>query len=96
MLDAGVGHIPEDRQRRGLVLDFSLAENIALHDYRNAAGLAAAAGSSRGGSSSGRARLLKEFDVRGGGPQTRARGALGRQPAEGRRRARGRARPAAC
>src|SRR4030095_12984338 len=33
-LDAGVGHIPEDRQVRGLVLDFSLAENIALHDYR--------------------------------------------------------------
>jgi simple sugar transport system ATP-binding protein len=33
-LDAGIGHIPEDRQVRGLVLDFSLAENIALHDYR--------------------------------------------------------------
>ena len=35
MLDAGVGHIPEDRQRRGLVLEFSIAENIALHDYAN-------------------------------------------------------------
>ena len=33
MLDVGVGHIPEDRQRRGLVLEFSIAENIALHDY---------------------------------------------------------------
>src|SRR5262245_47538859 len=33
MLDAGVGHIPEDRQRRGLVLEFSIAENIAIHDY---------------------------------------------------------------
>ena len=31
---AGLGHIPEDRQRRGLVLEFSIAENIALHDYR--------------------------------------------------------------
>ena len=30
---SGVGHIPEDRQRRGLVLEFSIAENIALHDY---------------------------------------------------------------
>ena len=38
MLDAGVGHIPEDRQRRGLVLEFSIAENIALHDYAEAAG----------------------------------------------------------
>ena len=37
MLDAGVGHIPEDRQRRGLVLEFSIAENIALHDYGEAA-----------------------------------------------------------
>src|SRR5438477_5196281 len=36
MLDAGVGHIPEDRQRRGLVLEFSIAENIALHDYAKA------------------------------------------------------------
>ena len=34
VLDAGVGQIPEDRQRRGLVLEFSIAENIALHDFR--------------------------------------------------------------
>src|SRR5438093_8189 len=33
MLDSGVGHIPEDRQRRGLVLEFTIAENVALHDY---------------------------------------------------------------
>ena len=32
-LDAGLGHIPEDRQRRGLVLEFTLAENLVLHDY---------------------------------------------------------------
>jgi simple sugar transport system ATP-binding protein len=67
MLDAGVGHIPEDRQRRGLVLEFSIAENIALHDYAKAPSakwgwlfpkrlLARARG------------LIREFDVRGGGP----------------------------
>ena len=33
--EAGLGHIPEDRQRRGLVLEYSIAENIALHDYRS-------------------------------------------------------------
>ncbi len=33
MIDAGVGHIPEDRHRHGLVLEFDLAENLALHDY---------------------------------------------------------------
>ena len=71
ILDAGVGHIPEDRQRRGLVLEFTLAENIALHDYDQPP-------DSRFGwlfrqRIVERARgLLKEFDVRGGGPQTRA------------------------
>ena len=74
MLDVGVGHIPEDRQRRGLVLEFSIAENIALHDY-----------SEEPESKWGwlyprrlveRARkLIADFDVRGGGPRTRA-GAL--------------------
>jgi simple sugar transport system ATP-binding protein len=32
--DAGVAHIAEDRQLRGLVLDFTLAENLALREYR--------------------------------------------------------------
>jgi general nucleoside transport system ATP-binding protein len=74
MLDAGVGHIPEDRQRRGLVLDFSIAENLVLHDY-------AKPPASRWGWLFPRRliayarRLISEFDVRGGGPQTRA-GAL--------------------
>jgi general nucleoside transport system ATP-binding protein len=74
MLDAGVGHIPEDRQRRGLVLEFTIAENIALHDYCYPP-------DSRWGwlfprRLVDRARnLIREFDVRGGGPTTRA-GAL--------------------
>jgi ABC-type uncharacterized transport system ATPase subunit len=70
-LEQGLGHIPEDRQRRGLVLEFSLAENIALHDYDKPP-------FSRWGWLSPRrvierARtLLREYDVRGGGPQTPA------------------------
>jgi general nucleoside transport system ATP-binding protein len=70
-LEAGLGHIPEDRQLRGLVLDFTLAENIALHDFREPPDskwgwlfperiVARAKG------------LLTEFDVRGGGPRTLA------------------------
>jgi len=70
-LDAGVGHIPEDRQRRGLVLDFTLAENIALHDY-------AKPPASRFGWLYPRrlveraGGLLAEFDVRGGEAETLA------------------------
>jgi general nucleoside transport system ATP-binding protein len=74
VLDAGVGHIPEDRQRRGLVLEFSLAENIALHDYAEPPD--AKWGWLFPGKLVERAKgLIKEFDVRGGGPLTLA-GAL--------------------
>jgi general nucleoside transport system ATP-binding protein len=70
-LHQGLGHIPEDRQRRGLVLDFTLAENMALHDFDERPysrfgwlyprRMVAAA-----------RRLLQEFDVRGGGAATPA------------------------
>ncbi len=76
MLDAGVGHIPEDRQRRGLVLEFSIAENIALHDYAKPP--AARFGWLFPRRLIERARrLIKAYDVRGGGPQTRAGGLSG-------------------
>jgi ABC-type uncharacterized transport system ATPase subunit len=76
VLDLGVGHIPEDRQRRGLVLEFSIAENIALHDYDRPPD------SEWGWLFPKRLidrarRLIAEFDVRGGGPQTRAGGLSG-------------------
>ena len=34
-IEDGMGHIPEDRLRRGIILEFNLAENLALHDYRH-------------------------------------------------------------
>jgi general nucleoside transport system ATP-binding protein len=69
--DAGVAHIPEDRQLRGLVLDFTLAENLALREYHKPPL------STRGwlniGRINSRAReLLAEYDVRGGSPGTLA------------------------
>jgi simple sugar transport system ATP-binding protein len=72
----GLGHVPEDRQRRGLVLEFSIAENLALHDFREEP-------DSRLGWLFPRRlverarRLIQEFDVRGGGPQSRAGGLSG-------------------
>jgi general nucleoside transport system ATP-binding protein len=71
LIDAGVGHVPEDRHRRGLVLDFSLAENLSLHDYRKPP-------ESQFGwlwprRIVARARgLIHEYDIRGGGPHTTA------------------------
>jgi len=35
-IEEGIGHIPEDRQRRGLVLDYTLAENMVLEVYHRA------------------------------------------------------------
>jgi general nucleoside transport system ATP-binding protein len=76
MIDAGIGHIPEDRHRRGLVLEFTLAENLALHDYDKPP-------DSKRGWLFPKAlveraeRLIREFDVRGGGPQTAARALSG-------------------
>jgi len=33
LIDSGVGHIPEDRLERGLVMDFSVAENLILETH---------------------------------------------------------------
>jgi simple sugar transport system ATP-binding protein len=71
MVAAGVSHIAEDRHRRGLVLNFTIAENLALREYRTAK-------LSRHGWLSprkmvARARsLIREFDIRGGEPETPA------------------------
>jgi simple sugar transport system ATP-binding protein len=65
--EAGIGHIAEDRQRRGLVLEFTLAENLALRDYRSPP-------LSRRGwvlvkrLISWARGLLSSYDIRGGGP----------------------------
>ena len=66
MVRAGVSHIAEDRQRRGLVLNFTLAENLALREYKTKRL------SKRGFLSIKRMRsratgLIEEYDVRGGG-----------------------------
>src|ERR671933_508718 len=79
ILDRGLSHIPEDRHLRGLVLDFTLAENIDLHEYEK-----------EPYSEHGfllvrrwlaRARqLLQRFDVRGGTPETRGSALSGGNP----------------
>jgi simple sugar transport system ATP-binding protein len=70
--EAGLGHIPQDRHRRGLVLDFDLRENAILHDWAQPDivrhGVIDQAASAE------RAQMLCDmYDVRsGGGIQSRA------------------------
>ncbi len=76
-LDAGLGHIPEDRHRHGLILDFRLDENLVVHDYGEAPyarwGLL-----DYGAIKTNAERLIKEFDVRSGqGAATPARSLSG-------------------
>jgi simple sugar transport system ATP-binding protein len=76
-LDRGLGHIPEDRHRHGLILDFRLDENLVIHNYGKVP-------FSRYGVLDFTAirknaeRLIEEFDVRAGkGPATFARSMSG-------------------
>ena len=54
---AGLACIPEDRQRKGLILDFNLRENLSLGRHRER-GIGCRLSSSRA------AAMLEEFDVR--------------------------------
>jgi simple sugar transport system ATP-binding protein len=71
MVEAGVSHIAEDRHRRGLVLDFTVAENLALREYRTPKFSKMGWLSTRRMAARARS-LIREFDVRGGDPDTLA------------------------
>jgi simple sugar transport system ATP-binding protein len=63
ILDEGLGHIPEDRQRDGLVLSLSVADNLVLNTPRRAP--FAGRGSRKLGAVNANAeKLVQEFDIR--------------------------------
>jgi simple sugar transport system ATP-binding protein len=73
-LDLGLGHIPEDRQKYGLVLDFALDENLVVHSYMRPP-FSHAGVIDRAAVRANAERLIEEFDVRcgeGGATPTRA------------------------
>ncbi|HHW15167.1 MAG TPA: ABC transporter ATP-binding protein [Firmicutes bacterium] len=75
-LRQGLGHIPEDRQKRGLVLDFSVAENLILASYDRppfASGLNLNQAAVRQNAE----RLVREFDIRTPSAETPARSLSG-------------------
>ncbi len=64
-LELGLGHIPEDRHKHGLVLDFRLDENLVVHSYGRRP--FSKRGVLDGGAVRANAeRLIGEFDVRCG------------------------------
>ncbi len=73
----GLGHIPEDRQKHGLVLDFRLDENMVVHSY-DAPPYARFGILDFSAIRQNAERLIDEFDVRSGqGPATPARSLSG-------------------
>ena len=62
-IEAGVSHVPEDRHRRGLVLEFDIAENMVLGDHRKAPYARAGIISTKAVADVARRRVA-DFDVR--------------------------------
>ena len=90
-IDKGVGLVPEDRQRDGLVQTFSVGRNLTLASLdKSMSGLAI---SRQEGEEPGE-RAHRCRDREDAGPRPQHRGTLGRQSAEGRDRQDRRDRPA--
>ena len=62
-LDAGIGHIPEDRQRDGLVLSMSVADNLVLNTPRRAP-FASRGTRNLGAVKDNAVKLVRDFDIR--------------------------------
>ena len=71
-------HIPEDRHKHGLVLDYSLEYNLALQSYYKPEFVSGAGFLKKGAIRKYANRLIQEYDVRSGqGPVTIARSMSG-------------------
>ncbi|WP_437926265.1 ABC transporter ATP-binding protein [Sorangium sp. So ce291] len=67
LIERGVSHVPEDRQRHGLVLSYSVADNLVLCTYHRSP--FAERGVLRDDARDENARrLVKSFDIRAPGP----------------------------
>ena len=85
--ERGVGHVPEDRQRDGLVASFTVMHNLVLCAYYQEAFSSAIVVDDRAIADNAR-QLVEQYDVRPPIINNIAGGLIGRQPAEGDCRAR--------
>jgi simple sugar transport system ATP-binding protein len=77
-IERGVGHIPEDRHRHGLVLDFSVAENVVLKNFDKAPYSSRLGVLDAGRMAAHAGELIAQYDIRAGeGPWMKARNMSG-------------------
>ena len=93
--EAGIGYIPEDRHRHGLLLDAPLWENRIL-GHQTRAPSVSGPGSTARGARKDTERIVDEYDVRTPGHRHHRARAVRRQPAEAHRRPRDERRPGAA
>ena len=65
-IEAGIGHIPEDRHKHGLVSEFSVAENIAIKNYYKAPYSSKMGILDYEAMNTKASELIKAFDIRAG------------------------------
>ncbi|MCX8013657.1 MAG: ATP-binding cassette domain-containing protein, partial [Rectinema sp.] len=76
--EAGIGHIPEDRQKHGLVLNFRLDENLILKTYREKRYVGPLGTLNMKKVAENASRLISQFDIRAGqGPATKTKAMSG-------------------
>lgn len=74
--ELGIGHVPEDRHKHGLILDFKLRENFIIHAYNSEFSNKGVLDDKKIDNYAD--RLIEEFDVRSGqGKETIARSMSG-------------------
>ncbi len=65
-IEAGIAHIPEDRQKRGLVLEYSIEDNLILEKFKKAPYSNKYGILNRKAIREEAEKIIKEFDVRSG------------------------------
>src|SRR5215204_472277 len=76
-LEMGIAHIPEDRHRRGLLLDFDLSENSILGIHHRPPAVSTGPLLDLGGIRARAQELIRDFDVRPANPDLPARALSG-------------------
>ena len=75
-IEAGIAHIPEDRQKRGLVLEYSIEDNLILEKFKKAPYSNKYGRLNRKAIREEAEKIIKEFDVRSGQGAISRAGAL--------------------